>query len=128
MVLRQLRHYRPTRSGDCSRLGRSRRIDSCRCLRRACAIGSPTHAVVRPSPAGPVLSLELCKLAWRDRHKLVFVQNDSLAAANELPPLSRGTEHDRRYHHEKEYSNQRVKPPDTCLSYEFSCLICVGHS
>ena len=69
---------------------------------------------------------ELCKLRRRNRHKFAFVQDDSLPSANELPPLSRGAEHDRRYEHEKEDRNERVKAPDTCLPYQFSCLSWVG--
>src|SRR5882757_10935269 len=126
MVLRKLRDHRSARGGDRSRITRSRRIDSRRCLRRACAVRSPTHAIVRPSSTGPVLNLELCKLRRGDRHKLVFVQNDSLTSANELPPLSRGAEYDRKHKHEEENGNQRVETPDTCLSYQFSCLSGIG--
>ena len=79
------------------------------------------------SPAGFVLNLKLCELRRRNRHKLVFVQSDSFRSANELPPLSRGAEYDRKHKHEEENGNQRVETPDTCLSYQFSCLSGIGH-
>jgi hypothetical protein len=45
--------------------------------------------------------LKLRELCRGNRHKLVFVQSDSFRSANELPPLARGAEYDRRYEHEK---------------------------
>jgi len=41
---------------------------------------------------------------------------------NELPPLSRGAEYDRKHKHEEEDGNQRVETPDTCLCTNSTAL------
>src|SRR6266478_254757 len=84
------------------------------------------HLLSNSSIPDPYM-LKLCELCRGNGHKVVFVQSDSFRSTNELPPLSRGAEYDRKHKHEEENGNQRVETPDACLSYQFSCLSGVGH-